>query len=75
MIFKKKRKTKKIPNYDIISDVIMTSKLPKYDSTSWTNKRSEFVTNIQKCVLCANNNCKTVKNAQQSPKWLSQNRK
>ena len=51
MIFKEKRKTKKIPNYDVINDVMMTSKLPKYDSTPQTNKRSEFVTNIQKCEL------------------------
>ena len=33
MVFKEKRKTKKIPNYDVINDVNMTLKLPKYDST------------------------------------------
>ena len=46
MIFKEKRKTKKTPNYEVINDVIMTSKLAKYDSNPWTNKNSEFVTNI-----------------------------
>ena len=51
MIFKEKRKTKKIPNYDVINNIIMSSKLSKYDSTPLTNKRPEFVTNIQKCAL------------------------